>query len=167
MNQSIHSIDLLQYLAGPVKSVYARTGTFAHPIEPEDTAVVLLEFAQGAFGVIEGSTAVWPGFASRIEISGDQGSVVLEDGRIAVWKLKAANEMDEKRLLSLEEAEGSGASNPLGISYLGHMRQIQDMIEAVVVDRSPLVDGLEGRKAVEIVCAIYQSQQQGKVVQLL
>lgn len=166
MNQSIHSVDLLQYLAGPVVSVYGRTGTLSHRMETEDVAVALLEFAHGGFGLLEGSTAAWPGLPSRIELSGDRGTIVLEDARITTWKLADATADEVQRMLSLDRARGSGASDPMGIGYEGHLVQIEDTIEAIETGRAPLVDGAEGRKAIEIIAAVYRSQRTGHAVSL-
>jgi len=116
--------------------------------------------------VIEGSTAAWPGFPSRVELCGDRGTIVLEDGRITGWKLADSTDEEEKSMLSLEGMEGSGASDPMGIGCAGHVRQINDLIDAVKNGRPPLVDGLEGRKAVEIICGIYESQRLGRLVRL-
>lgn len=167
MNQSIHTIDLLQWLAGPVESVYAYTATLAHRMETEDTAVVLVEFRDGALGVIEGATSTYPGQPSRVELSGDKGTIVLEDGIVTRWDLADASPEEEEAMLRLEVSTGTGASEPMGISYHKHQRQIEDFVAAVWKNRSPLVDGIEGRKAVAIIQAIYQSAETGQAVRLV
>ena len=166
MNQSIHTIDLLHWLAGSVSSVYARTATLAHGMETEDTAVALVAFASGALGVIEGATSTYPGYPSRVELGGDTGTVVLEDGIITRWDLADASSLEEESILSLESSGGTGASDPMGISAIKHRRQFEDFIAAVREDRSPLVDGAEGRKSVVIIQAIYQSASTGQAVRV-
>lgn len=166
MNQSIHSIDLLQWLAGPVDCVFARTATLSHDIKTEDTAVALLEFVHGGMGMIQGATSCWPGTAARIELRGDQGTIVLEEGRIVTWQLADAEDEEEAVMLSLEADTGSGSQDPMGIGSENHRLQIQDLIEAIHDERPPAVAGAEGRKAVEIVRAIYRSTTTGMPVQL-
>ena len=157
MNQSIHSIDLLRWLAGPVTSVFARTATRGHAMETEDTASALLEFRSGALGVIQGSTNCWPGHPARIELNGDQGTIALEEGRIVTWRLADASPEEEAQMLGLELDQASGSQDPAGIGYENHRRQIVDLVEAIRQERPPWIEGAEGRRAVEIVCAIYRS----------
>ena len=166
MNQGIHNIDLLNYLAGPVTSVVARTDTLAHRMETEDSAVALLTFANGALGAIEGSTGSWPGDPGRVELHGDRGSIALEDGRIVTWKLADAAPEEEERILAEESGLGSGASAATGISYELHRRQLVDMVEAIRHDRPPAIDGAEARQSVAIIRAIYDSSAQGSWVEL-
>lgn len=167
MNQAIHNIDLLQWLAGPVTSVFGRTDTLAHQMEAEDTATAVLSFASGALGVIQGATSTWPGDPARVELRGDQGTIVLEEGRIVVWKLADAAPDEENAMLNLEGGGGgSGAGDPMAIGSERHRRQIVDFIEAVQQGRPPLIEGPEARKAVEIIRAIYRSAQEGRAIDL-
>jgi predicted dehydrogenase len=161
MNQGIHNIDLLNYLAGPVTGVVGRTGTLAHRMEAEDTAVAVLTFSNGALGVVEGSTASWPGDKGRVELHGDRGTVALEDGRIVVWKLADASPAEEERMLAAETGLGSGASAATSIGYELHRRQLADMVEAILRDRPPAIDGAEARRVVAIIRAIYDSDARG------
>lgn len=166
MNQSIHSIDLLQWLAGPVDCVFARTATLSHDIGTEDTAAAVLGFAHGGMGVLQGATSCWPGAAARIELQGDRGTIVLEEGRIVTWQLADADDEEEAAMLSLEADTGSGSQDPMGIDFENHRLQIQDLVEAIHGDRTPAVTGEEGRKAVEIARAVYRSAAGGMPVQL-
>jgi predicted dehydrogenase len=166
MNQGIHNVDLLYYLAGPVNSVVARTGTLAHQMETEDTAVALLTFANGGMGAIEGSTGSWPGDSGRVELHGDRGTIALEDGRIVTWKLADAAPDEEERVLGAETQLGSGASAATGISYELHRRQLADMVQAILDDRPPAIDGAEARQSVAIIRGIYDSSAQGGWVKL-
>ena len=163
INQSIHTIDLLQWIMGPVKTVYGKVGTFTHRIEGEDLGLALLTFENSAMGVIEGSTSIYPGFPERLEIHGEKGTVVLEGGKIKTWEIQGVKQKPDE----LESAEKTGgASDPMAISIEGHLAQYQDFIDAIHEDREPLVNGIEGRKALEIVLAIYRSSQEGKPIHL-
>ncbi|HXF60331.1 MAG TPA: Gfo/Idh/MocA family oxidoreductase [Caldilineaceae bacterium] len=166
MNQSIHNIDLVQWLAGPVATVFGRTATLAHTMETEDTASAVLTFQNGALGVIQGATSAWPGDPARVELHGDRGAIALEEGRIVVWKLADAAPGEEETMLQLEQAGGSGAADPMAIGFEKHRRQIVDLIEAIREGRPPAIQGAEARRSVEIVRAIYRSAQTGKPVEL-
>ena len=168
MAQAIHGIDLLQWFAGMPAEVMAWTTRRVHTgIEAEDTACAAVKFADGALGTIEASTALWPGWQRRIELCGEHGSVALEDDHITRWEFREARPEDEKiRAAKDAAALGSGASAPNAISFVGHQRQIQDLVDAIREGRRPAVDGHEGRKAVAIVRAIYESAERGGVVRL-
>ena len=159
MNQSIHAIDLLQWLAGMPDRVCAMTALLGHQgLEVEDTAVSAVRYPGGALGVIEGSTAAYPGWAKRIEICGTDGSVVLEDDRIATWDVRDPTPEDERIRRDFASADiGGGASDPKAIDLEGHRRQIEDMARAVIENRPPRIPGEEGRNAVALILAIYES----------
>ncbi len=166
MNQSIHAVDLLQWFMGDVKNVQAKSAALGHEgIEVEDTAVAILEFANGALGVIEGSTAVYPGFLKRIEISGSTGSAVLEEETLKEWSFAEESVEDEEIRTRYGSSAGSGggAADPAAISHTGHLRQFEDFIEAVQQNRPPFVDGREARKSVAIIQAIYESSRTGEI----
>ncbi len=169
MNQSIHAVDLLQWLMGPVERVSAYAATLAHQgIEVEDTAVAVLRFRNGAFGVIEGSTAAYPGFLKRVELSGMGGSAVIEEEDLKVWDFREKKPKDEEirtRFMG-RTATGGGAADPSAIGFHGHTMQFEDFIRALDEKGTPLVDGTEARKAVEIILAIYESARSGKEVKL-
>jgi len=166
MNQSIHNVDMLQWLVGSVDTVFARTATLAHQMETEDTACAVLTFKNGALGVIQGATSCWPGDQAKTELHGSGGTIVLEDGRIAVWKLADAEPGEEAQMLNLEEAQGSGASDPTAIGYEMHRRQVADLVEAIRDNRPPTIQGAEARKSVEIIRAIYRSAELGQPLPL-
>jgi len=170
MNQGIHQIDLLQWFMGPVAAVTAKTTRALHAgLEVEDLATAMLEFKSGAFGVIEGSTAVWPGHPARVEVHGTEGSVYTEDGAIKFWQFKKRLASDAKieAGLSRESELGAGAGDPLsGLKTEGHRRQIMDFAQAIQKGRAPLIDGREGRNAVALIEAIYKSAATGKTVKL-
>ena len=166
MNQSIHNIDLLQWLAGPVRNVIARTATLAHEMDTEDTASAVLTFENGALGVIQGATSCWPGDLARIELHGDQGTIAIEEGSIVRWDLADAEEGEEESMVNLEAVSGTGAADPLAIGFEKHRRQIVDMVHAIRDGRPPAIEGAEARKSVEIIRAIYWSAQQERAVEL-
>ena len=169
INQSIHYVDLIQWYMGPVKAVTAITGCLAHQrIEVEDTGIAAIEWANGAVGVIQGTTAAWPGFKRRIMISGDAGSAVLEEDAIALWEFKERRPDDDaaRQRLAQGEAMGSGAADPMAFSPENHRRQLDDFCSALTKGTNPMVEGREGRKAVEIILAIYKSAEEGRRVEL-
>jgi len=164
MNQAIHGIDLLQWFAGMPEEVFAWTTRRVHTrIESEDTSVAALKFASGAFGTVEASTALWPGFSRRVEICGENGSAVMEDDDIAHWEFRVAQPEDQKIRATRESgAMGSGAAAPMAIRFEGHLRQIQDFIDGIRERRPFFIEGREARNAVALVRAIYDSAATGK-----
>ncbi len=169
MNQAIHTVDLLAWLMGPVIEVRAKTALLAHQrISVEDTAVATVQFANGALGIIEASTAVFPGYLKRIEIHGSTGSAVLEEEDLVKWDFAKKSKADEAILRKMTEKKsgGGGAADPAAIGHHGHARQFQDVVNAMRKGTKPLIDGPEGRRAVEIILAIYKSAETGKAVPL-
>lgn len=162
MNQGVHGIDLLLWLMGDVRKVFARTGTLLRDIEVEDTAIISLEFKNGAFGTIEGTTTVYPGMDTRIELHGEKGTIVLEEQRIKLWETLDAKGPQEDR----EDGSSGVAGDPSALGGLTHDALVQDMINAIREDRPPLIPGEEARKAVELILAIYESARTGKEVVL-
>ena len=161
MNQGIHTVDLLQHLAGPLASLSAQTATRVHAIEVEDTASASLRFVSGALGTLHATTASWPGAPARVELYGEGGSIVLEDGRVAMWRLADADPAEEGALLALETGGGSGSADPMAIGIERHRLQMEDFVAAVQGGRAPAVPGSEARRAVEIVLAVYASARSG------
>jgi UDP-N-acetyl-2-amino-2-deoxyglucuronate dehydrogenase len=175
MNQGIHSIDLLQWLMGPVRTVYAHTETLAHRMQTEDVAVAVLRFANGALGTLAGTTGAYPGLGSRIEVYGDQGSAVIADDRLASLLLSTdgvevspygANAA-QRAAAEVGQADTPGAARePAAIGIASHVAQIADMIQAIRDDRPPLVDGEAGRRPVEIILGVYESARTHQEVTL-
>jgi UDP-N-acetyl-2-amino-2-deoxyglucuronate dehydrogenase len=169
MNQGIHSVDLLTWLMGPVIEIQALTAMLAHQrIEVEDTAVASLRFANGALGVIEAATSVYPGYLKRIEIHGTGGSAVLEEEDLKTWDFAKHQRGDEVILEQMKRSQssGGGASDPAAIGHHGHAMVFRDFLASVREGRPPAVDGHEGRRSVEIILGVYQSAETGKVVRL-
>ena len=169
MNQAIHSVDLLAWLMGPVAEVRAQTALLSHKrIDVEDTAVATLRFANGALGVIEASTAVYPGYLKRIEIHGSMGSAVLEEEDLVKWDFAKKSKSDEAILKKMTQRKsgGGGAADPAAIGHHAHAMQFQDVVNAIRKGVKPLIDGPEGRRAVEIILAIYKSAETGRAIPL-
>lgn len=158
INQSIHMIDLLQYIMGPLDSLQAYIATLGHPIEVEDTATAILRFRNNALGVIYGSTASFPGQFRRLEITGTKGTVIMVDSSFKTWQFVDQSEKDPEILKKFSEIEsGGGVSDPMAIPFQPHARNIAAFIESVETGLPFEIDGMEARKAVEIVLAIYSS----------
>ncbi len=169
MNQAIHSVDLLTWLMGPVVEITAHTGLLAHErIAVEDTAVATLKFANGALGVIEASTAAYPGYLKRIEIHGSEGSAAMEEEDVVAWDFAKKGRADAAILerMSQRISTAGGASDPTAIGHHGHTEQFRDVLAAIKEKRAPQVDGHEGRRSVEIILGIYKAAETGKVVKL-
>ncbi|MHB1683672.1 MAG: Gfo/Idh/MocA family protein [Bacilli bacterium] len=176
MNQSIHTIDLLQYLMGPVDSVFAHTRTLHHErIEVEDMAVAVVQFKGGGIGTIVGTTAAYPGLSARVEVFGSKGTAVIDKDRLTHLYLRTETPTEGashggKRASNLAEqaqAEATGAvSDPAAIAGGAHRAQFLDMIQAIQTDREPMVSGEEGRKPLAIILAIYESARTGRLVRL-
>jgi predicted dehydrogenase len=163
MNQAIHAVDLLQWFAGmPAEVMGWKTRRVHTQIEAEDTAAAALRFTNGALGTVEASTALWPGWSRRLEICGEHGSAVLEEDRIVRWEFQDTRPGDDAiRSAGAANALGSGASDPKAISFEGHRRQIQDLVDALRENRPTAVDGREARKAVALIRALYASAESG------
>lgn len=165
MKQSIHTIDLLQWIMGPVERLSAETATLAHLIETEDTASAVLRFANGALGTIQGTTAAPDDAPIRLEIIGTRGRGVLERDRLTVWE--PAREVADDELLTgrdRELTEGWYPGEPFGAA---HVRQWRAIVTALRSGEEPPVPGAEARQAVEIVRAIYESAEMGQRMVLL
>jgi predicted dehydrogenase len=165
MNQAIHGLDLLQWFAGMPAEIFAWKTRRVHTgIEAEDTACAAVRYGNGALGTIEASTALWPGWSRRIELCGEHGSIVLEDDRITRWEFRTRQPGDEAVVAGSDNALGSGASAPNAISHEGHLRQIQDLVHHLRTGSPLAINGAEARKAVALVCALYESAEHGRPV---
>jgi UDP-N-acetyl-2-amino-2-deoxyglucuronate dehydrogenase len=169
MNQAIHNVDLLLWMMGPATHVTGFTATLAHErIEVEDTAVACLRFAGGALGVIQATTSVFPGLPKTIAIHGDRGTAVIEQEDVLRWEFTPETAEDQaiRERFAVKMGASGGSSNPAAISHQGHARQLADFVEALATGRPPLVDGKEGRRAVEVILAVYRSAATGRTVEL-
>jgi len=162
MNQGIHAVDLLQWFMGAVKEVSSYTAQIVHKqIEVEDTAAAVLRFDNNALGIIEGSTGAYPGFLKKIEICGDRGSITLEEENIINWTFdrEEPGDIEIRQKFLHRGTSGGGASDPSAISHEGHLMLFKDFVSALRENRSFLIGGQEGKKAVEIIEAIYKSAE--------
>jgi predicted dehydrogenase len=169
MNQAIHNVDLLSWMMGPVTHIAGFTAKLAHErIEVEDTAVACLHFANGALGVIQAATSAHPGLPKTIAVHGDRGTVVIEQDDVLRWELTPETAEDQaiKERFAQKTGASGGSSNPAAISHVGHARQLVDFVRSIETNTEPLVDGREGRKAVEIILGIYRSAETGRTVEL-
>lgn len=167
MNQSIHMIDILLWLMGKPEWVRAITQTAWHDIEAEDLAVAHVIFASGVIGTIAGSTAIYPGHPARIQIGGTDGSVIIEDGEIVFCKFRESSpisrQMEEE--MGRDSGLGSGAGDPFAdLDIGGHVAAINDLVFAFRNDCEPAVPGREGRRAIELIEAVYESAETGNPV---
>ena len=158
MTQSIHVVDLLQYLVGPVHSVIGKVATKVHNIEVEDTATVLVSFENGAMGVIESTTSVNPALKSRLEIHGENGTIVANPqyDQILFWNVGGNKGEVEK------EIDLGDIADPRSYPQKRHRIQIQDMVDAIREDREPILTGDDARVSLAINMAIYESSRTGK-----
>lgn len=170
MNQGIHYVDLLRWIMGPVDRVLARCATATHDLEVEDVAAAVLTFAGGALGVLEASTAVYPGMKERLEITGTDGTLVVEAGELRVEQLRDAGGDDPAYGRAVAspavDARASGAADPAAIGGSAHQAQIADLLEAIDEGRAPAVGGADARDALQLVLAVYASARQGGEVSL-
>ncbi len=163
INQAIHQVDILRWLAGPVAEVFGvwQLGAL-HRIESEDVVNAVVRYRSGATGVIQASTAFWPGYTERTEFHGAKGTAVISGDKLTAWDV----ENDSGEPAPLETEVASGASDPMAISLEPFERQFLDFGQAIEQGRQPLVSGEEGYAALELVDAVYRSCRSGEKVVL-
>jgi UDP-N-acetyl-2-amino-2-deoxyglucuronate dehydrogenase len=178
MNQGIHYVDLLRWCMGPVTEVTAVCATETHQVEVEDTALAIVKFASGALGTIVSSTAVYPGFSQRLEITGTSGTVIVENGRIVRRALGPDNDPERSAAGGPAAPGGPGgagaasagpdraASYAGGIDPASHAAQLADLLTAIDQGRPPSVTPQNARDTLEIVCAVYESARYRRTVGL-
>ncbi len=168
MNQSIHMVDLLCHLMPPIECVQAFTAALGHPqIEAEDTACATIRYQDGALGMIYGTTASYPGRFRRLEITGDQGTIVTTEDSITTWEFASPQPHDEGIRRRFSQVQGGGGvSDPKAIPSANHTRNFAAFLRAMEGDGSGWISGQEARKAVQVVLAIYESSRQGTPVRL-
>jgi UDP-N-acetyl-2-amino-2-deoxyglucuronate dehydrogenase len=167
MNQAVHTVDLLLWMFGPVRRVFGRVATSLHAIEVEDTAVAVLEFASGALGTLEAATSAYPGYSRRVELTGSEGTVVLDGDRLAAVDLRGSDTTDGTgRPGSVDNATAVSASSPIVADASAHQRVLEDFIRAVTTRTAPCCDGRDGRRSVALIEAIYASSRSNQPVEL-
>src|SRR5256885_2965835 len=161
INQGVHTVDLLLYLLGDVACVQARTATVLHKIEAEDTALALLEFASGAQGTLLATTAAYPGYPRRVEITATEGTAILEHDRII-----SANFRNPPPDLDLNTAADNNpsASSAAVTDFRGHQAILEDFLAAIRENRAPICDGPQARRSIALVESIYQSARNTRAV---
>ena len=159
INQGVHTVDLLLWLLGDVARVQARTARQMHKIEAEDTAVAILEFTSGALGILQATTAAYPGYPRRVEITGTEGTVILEHDRIIAANLRSAPAAAETAALD----ENQSASSAVVSDFRGHQAVIEDFLKAIQENRAPACDGAEGRRSLALIESIYRAAGQRSV----
>lgn len=162
INQAIHTIDLVQWFMGGAKQVTGIIRTVTHQIETEDLGIALVEYNNGAIGVIEGSTAVVPGFKERVELHGTKGTIILEGGNIKEWKVAGCEEGD----YVAKQKVIYGDTNSPALTNDNHLAQLREIFQAFSVGKEPMVNGEEGLKSLEIVRAVYDSSANGGRIKL-
>jgi len=154
INQAVHTVDLLLWLLGDVVRVQSRTATALHKIEVEDTALAILEFSSGALGILQATTAAYPGYPRRLELTGSEGTVILEHDRIVAANLR-------KPPPGFSEAatpdKNQSATSPVVSDVRGHQTIFEDFLQAIEHNTSPICDGRDGRRSVALVEAIYRA----------
>ena len=163
INQAVHQVDVLLWLLGNVKELFAYWQLAArHSIESEDVIAALLRYENGATGVIQASTAFWPGYSERLEIHGTKGTAVITGDKLTAWDVK--NDSGDPPPLASDVA--SGASDPMAISLEPFERQFLDFGEACKTGRTPLVSGEDGFRALQVVVSAYESCRTGEKIKL-
>jgi len=164
INQAIHQVDILLHLIGPVSAVSGMWQLGArHKIESEDVVSALLRYESGATGVIQASTAIWPGYTERIEIHGTKGSAIISGDRLTSWDVLDDEFADPA---PVEASSASGSSDPMNISVTTFERQFLDFADAIKNNREPLCGGEDGYRALQLVLGVYQSCQENQMVRL-
>jgi len=161
MQQGAHVVDLMVWMMGRAKWVFASVDTALHDIEVEDMGHAIVRYENGAQGVLEASTVVKPGYPNRIEIHGEKGSIILTEAGIIDWQLEGV----QKPKLQTDD-HTSGSADPMAIATAGHKKIIKDFIEAIEQDRDPLVSPESARASVELILAVYQSAKTQSPVQI-
>ena len=163
INQAIHQIDVIQWLVGPVAEVfgYWQLGAL-HKIESEDVISAVMRYDNGATGLIQSSTAFWPGYTERLELHGTKGTAIISGDKLTVWDVQD----DSGEPAPIDRNVASGASDPMAISLAPFERQFLDFGEAIKIRRKLLVSGEDGYRALELVISIYTSCREGRKVTL-
>lgn len=183
MNQSIHGVDALQWIAGatmpeitgqdnPVESVQAFTAVRAHDperLEVEDTCVAILRFRNGALGQLLAATSLFPGQLRRFLFGGRDGTAEILEEQLVAWSFRteAASDAATRARFAGKSGTSGGAADPMAIDYSCHTRNFAAFVDALRAGRSPALDGREGRKAVAIIEACYRSARTGRPTRVL
>jgi predicted dehydrogenase len=158
IQQAFHYIDLLQYLVGPVKRVHARMNNLAHPsIQLEDTLLAFVDYENGPQGVVQASTALWPGTDIRIEVNGENGTAIMVGERMDTWKFRDEQPEDAEIRTYGSAAVATGATGAADLGFHDHLAVIEDMVSAVETGRDPIITIESVRPTLEWALAMYHS----------
>jgi UDP-N-acetyl-2-amino-2-deoxyglucuronate dehydrogenase len=161
INQAIHTLDLMLWIFGEVASVQAASKTALHNIEAEDTLTAMLRFANGALGVLQATTSAFPGYPRRLELTGSEGTLIIEQDRLLAADLKNPTE----DLANGSQADSNvSSSSPVVSDAQGHQAVLQDFLDAIRTGAEPRCDGKEGRRSLALVQAIYAACKSGERV---
>jgi UDP-N-acetyl-2-amino-2-deoxyglucuronate dehydrogenase len=161
INQAIHTVDLLLWLFGDVTSVQATSKAALHKIEVEDTLVASLQFASGALGVLQATTSVFPGYPRRLELTGSEGTLIIEQDRLLAADLRAS---PQDLMRGGEADRNPSADSPVVSDSRGHQAVLEDFLNAIQSNTTPRCDGREGRRSLALVEAIYEACRSGQQV---
>jgi predicted dehydrogenase len=172
-NQGVHTVDLIQWLCGPVSEVYGKFGVYAHQIETEDKTVAVLTFENGAIGTLTTTTAAYPGLETELVLHGTKGSIVVRD-HLHHWRIQGespeAEKEEERQMLAAYGPKGQRdatvASDPFAFATSGHKAEIEDLVRAVREDREPTIPVASTRHTVAILNAIYESGRTNRPVKV-
>jgi UDP-N-acetyl-2-amino-2-deoxyglucuronate dehydrogenase len=162
INQAIHTVDLLLWWCGEVAAVQAVRKTALHRIEAEDTLVASLEFKSGAIGTLQAATSVFPGYPRRVELTGSEGTVIVEHDRLVAADLRNP----PRDLHSTGDDQNASASSPTVSDARGHQAVLRDFVRAIQTNGAPKCSGQSARESVALVEAVYQACASGKRVEL-
>jgi len=189
MNQAVHTVDLLLWLFGPVRRVFGKIATRMHDIESEDTAVAVLEFENGALGTLEAATSAYPGYSRRLELTGSEGTVILDGDRLIAVDLRAVHETPARQGTPRTErgpredrsradlsgpphcepeksAPSESASSPVVSDVTAHRDVFEDFIRAWKTRTKPSCGGHEARRSVELIEAVYRASRTNESVDI-
>jgi predicted dehydrogenase len=167
VQHAFHYIDLVQYLTGPVAAVEARMTNLNHPtVKLEDTLLAFLRYTNGAQGVVQASTALWPGTDVRIEVNGTDGTAIMTGEKMTTWQFRDQRPADESIRQLGDEKQATAAGGPADFGFADHQVVIQDLIDAVREDREVAIPASSVRPTVELVLAMYQSAARQEPVAL-
>lgn len=167
IQHAFHYIDLLVHLAGPMKQVDARMTNLQHPdVDLEDTLSAFVEYENGAHGVVQATTALWPGTDLRVEVHGENGTAILVGERMETWKFWDERPIDDdiRKLGSADQHTAAGGAADFG--FMDHLVVVQDMIDAVNEDREVVIPVKDVRHTLEVVLGMYASAAKGGPVKL-
>jgi UDP-N-acetyl-2-amino-2-deoxyglucuronate dehydrogenase len=161
MNQGVHGIDLLLWIMDDFQSVFSIAAALTRNIEVEDTAISVLKFKNGAFGVIEGTTAVFPARSLRMEIHGEKGTIIVGDKGILEWSVEGSDNKETSDIIKRYIPEYDDFQNRIEDP---HFTIIKNLIDSIENNTEPMVTPEDARRSVDLVLAIYESAKRGEKI---